>query len=116
MLKCCRFIQGGTKGTVRSKFLLNDLRSLLVNSLFLVFFFAPLLVRTASERPDYYVLLLLASQSSEQRTSLFFSFLCGTIGTILLYKKSFILLASGDTYWKGTRDSTYDQDNEKKKQ
>lgn len=64
----------------------------------------------------YYVLLLLASQSSEQRTSLFFSFLCGTIGTILLYKKSFILLASGDTYWKGTRDSTYDQDNEKKKQ
>lgn len=100
------------KGTVRSKFLLNDLRSLLVNSLFLVFFFfAPLLVRTASERPDYYVLLLLASQSSEQRTSLFFSFLCGTIGTILLYKKSFILLASGDTYWKGTRDSTYDQDN-----
>lgn len=85
-------------------------------SFLVFFFFAPLLVRTASERPDYYVLLLLASQSSEQRTSLFFSFLCGTIGTILLYKKSFILLASGDTYWKGTRDSTYDQDNEKKKQ
>lgn len=48
MLKCCRFIQGGTKGTVRSKFLLNDLRSLLVNSLFLVFFFSRL---SWSEQP-----------------------------------------------------------------